>query len=223
MFCVNINPAGNLIVTGSYDETVRLWDMKTGKCVRTLNAHSDPVSAVEFNIDGTLIVSSAYDGLCRVWDTTSGRCLKTLYCDKTSPVAFARFSPNSKYVISSSLDSTLRLWELGEKVSCVRTFTGHQNSKYCAPVSFLSNSSKDASKQATSSSTSQPQLIAGASEDGRILIWDIGSQQLIQQWDAHSGAVLSFCSHPTKRLIVSSALTAPYEFKLWYDTSYSSS
>ena len=52
--------------------------MKTGKCLKTLPAHSDPVSAVDFNRDGALIVSSSYDGLCRIWDTASGQCLKTL-------------------------------------------------------------------------------------------------------------------------------------------------
>ena len=72
-----------------------MWDVKTGKCIRTLPAHSDPVSAVHFNRDGSLIVSSSYDGLwyihyhyyyyysigsfcSRIWDTASGQCLKTL-------------------------------------------------------------------------------------------------------------------------------------------------
>ena len=45
---------------------------RTGKCLKTLPAHSDPVSAVHFNRDGSLIVSSSYDGLCRIWDTASG-------------------------------------------------------------------------------------------------------------------------------------------------------
>jgi len=61
-----------------FDESVRIWDVKTGKCLKTLPAHSDPVSAVDFNRDGGLIVSSSYDGLCRIWDTASGQCLKTL-------------------------------------------------------------------------------------------------------------------------------------------------
>jgi len=42
---------------------VRIWDVKTGKCLKTLPAHSDPVTAVDFNRDGSLIVSSSYDGL----------------------------------------------------------------------------------------------------------------------------------------------------------------
>ena len=83
VFCCNFNPQSNLIVSGSvsacfhsspshphtltpppqFDESVRVWDVKTGKCLRTLPAHSDPVSAVHFNRDGSLIVSSSYDGL----------------------------------------------------------------------------------------------------------------------------------------------------------------
>jgi WD40 repeat protein len=63
VFCVNFNPQSNLIVSGSFDESVRIWDVKQGKCLKTLPAHSEPVSAVHFNRDGTLIVSSSYDGL----------------------------------------------------------------------------------------------------------------------------------------------------------------
>lgn len=88
VFCCNFNPQSNLIVSGSvscfivmmvyitriqvfestvylkqFDESVRIWDVRTGKCLKTLPAHSDPVSAVHFNRDGSLIVSSSYDGL----------------------------------------------------------------------------------------------------------------------------------------------------------------
>ena len=46
-----------------FDESIRIWDVKTGKMLKHLAAHSDPVSAVHFNRDGTLIVSSSYDGM----------------------------------------------------------------------------------------------------------------------------------------------------------------
>ena len=64
------------MVSGSFDESVRIWDVRTGKCLKTLPAHSDPVSAVHFNRDGSLIVSSSYDGLCRIWDTASGEIIQ---------------------------------------------------------------------------------------------------------------------------------------------------
>lgn len=65
-------------MSGSFDETVKIWDIRSGTCIKTLPAHSDPVSAVSFNRDGTLITSSSYDGLIRIWETASGQCIKTL-------------------------------------------------------------------------------------------------------------------------------------------------
>ena len=99
VFCVNFNPQSNLIVSGSFDESVRIWDVRDGKCLKSLPAHTEPVSAVHFNRDGTLIVSSSYDGLwyrskicnsnipcSRIWDTATGQCLKTLIDDDNPPV-----------------------------------------------------------------------------------------------------------------------------------------
>ncbi len=52
VFCCNFNPQSSLVVSGSFDESVRIWDVKTGQCLKTLPAHSDPVSAVSYHIDG---------------------------------------------------------------------------------------------------------------------------------------------------------------------------
>merc|ERR1711909_20869 len=101
-----------------------------GKCLKTLPAHSDPVSAVHFNRDGSLIVSSSYDGLCRIWDTASGQCLKTLIDDDNPPVSFVKFSPNGKYILAATLDNTLKLWDYS-KGKCLKTYSGHKNEKDC--------------------------------------------------------------------------------------------
>lgn len=79
VFCVNFNHKSNLLASGGFDETVRIWDVArgpsyscttrlssygtTGKSLKVLPAHSDPVTAVSFNKDGSLIVSCAMDGL----------------------------------------------------------------------------------------------------------------------------------------------------------------
>lgn len=107
MFCVNFNPQSNLLVSGSFDETVRVWDLKSGKCLKVLPAHSDPVTAVHFDKEGALIVSSSYDGLCRIWDVSTGHCQKTLIDDENPPVSFAKFSPNGKFILVGTLDNTL--------------------------------------------------------------------------------------------------------------------
>lgn len=80
VFCVNWNPQSNLLVSGSFDESIRMWDVArgesvrvlascfeltegTGKVLRVISAHSDPITAVNFSGDGSMIVSSSYDGL----------------------------------------------------------------------------------------------------------------------------------------------------------------
>ena len=67
VFCVCFNPQGNLLASGSFDESLRVWDVKTARCLKTLPAHSDPISGVHFNCDGTLIVSGSYDRTLKVW------------------------------------------------------------------------------------------------------------------------------------------------------------
>lgn len=50
-------------VSGSFDEKVKIWDVATGKCLRTMASHSEPVTAAAFNADGTGVVSGSADGL----------------------------------------------------------------------------------------------------------------------------------------------------------------
>lgn len=63
VFCVAFTPQGNLLASGSYDETIKIWDLKRGTCLRTLPAHSDPVAAVGFSGDGSILCSAGHDGL----------------------------------------------------------------------------------------------------------------------------------------------------------------
>ncbi|TFY68339.1 hypothetical protein EVJ58_g1056 [Rhodofomes roseus] len=85
----------NLLVSGGFDETVRIWDVARGRTLKTLPAHSDPVTAVTFNHDGTLIASCAMDGLIRIWDAESGQCLKTL-ADDDNPIWFVQFTSDTR-------------------------------------------------------------------------------------------------------------------------------
>ena len=63
IFCVAFTPQGNLLASGSFDETVKIWDVKRGICLRTLPAHADPVAAVGFSGDGSVLCSAGHDGL----------------------------------------------------------------------------------------------------------------------------------------------------------------
>ena len=63
IYSIAFSPKGNMLVSGSYDEAVFLWDVRTARVMRSLPAHSDPVGGVDFIRDGTLIASCAGDGL----------------------------------------------------------------------------------------------------------------------------------------------------------------
>src|SRR3990167_7613569 len=77
VFCVSFNPMGNIIASGSFDESIKLWDVRSGSsCISTLPAHSDPVCSIDWNKDGTLLASASYDGNLRLWSPDSSVCLK---------------------------------------------------------------------------------------------------------------------------------------------------
>ena len=64
---INYSPDGRLIVTGSDDHTLRLWDATTGAQLAVLSGHMDEVNWVTFSHDGKLIFSASGDRTVRTW------------------------------------------------------------------------------------------------------------------------------------------------------------
>ena len=69
---------GRLLASGSWDNTVRLWDTETGRCVATLEGHTAGVWGVALSGDGRRALSGSLDKTVRLWDTETGRCVATL-------------------------------------------------------------------------------------------------------------------------------------------------
>ncbi len=69
---VAFNADGTSIVSGSRDNTVRVWDAITGTLIRTIEGHTNDVFAVAFSIDGTRIVSGSRDNTVRLDDKNFG-------------------------------------------------------------------------------------------------------------------------------------------------------
>jgi COMPASS component SWD3 len=186
IYSIAFSPKGNILVSGSYDESVMLWDVRSGRMMRTLPAHSDPVSGVDFVRDGTLVVSGGGDGLMfvlrvrtkltdrRVWDTPTGQCLRTLISASHAPVSSAIFSPNGRYILAWTLDSCVRLWSyIPGRGRCVKTYQGHINERFSISGCF----------------GPRGEVVSG-SEDGSVVIWDVESKELLQRLQAHEGVVL---------------------------------
>jgi transducin (beta)-like 1 len=66
-----------MLATASYDHTVKLWDAKTGQCIRTLKMHTEPVYSVAFSPDGKHVASGSFDKRIRVWEIATGLLEKT--------------------------------------------------------------------------------------------------------------------------------------------------
>ncbi|KAK4942756.1 WD domain protein [Elasticomyces elasticus] len=179
VYSLAFSPKGNMLVSGSYDEAVFLWDVRAGRVMRSLPAHSDPVGGVDFLRDGTMVCSCAGDGLIRIWDAGTGQCLKTLVDEDRRPVTNVRFTPNGKYVVAWTLDNSIRLWRYTEG-TCVKTYQGHVNQKYSLGGVVGSYSSTHATQA----------FVASGSEDGDVLVWDITSKEVLWRGRGHSDVVL---------------------------------
>ena len=203
-----------MLVSGSYDEAVFLWDVRGARVMRSLPAHSDPVGGVDFVRDGTLIASCGGDGLIRVWDTATGQCLRTLVHEDNAPVAAVRFAPNGRFVLAWTLDSCVRLWHYGEG-RCVKTYQGHVNRKYSLSGAFgvygdVDEEARGGARRPGRASTKQA-FVASGSEDGAIVMWNVGNKAVLQRLEGHEGVVLGVDAR--KDMLVSGGLDGTV--RLW--------
>jgi WD40 repeat protein len=105
------SPDGARVLTGSVDNTARLWDAVTGKALATLGGHTLAVIAVAFSPDGARVLTGSIGNTARLWDASTGRTLATLkgHTDRVTAVAF---SPDGARALTGADDNTVRLWPL---------------------------------------------------------------------------------------------------------------
>ncbi|XP_041724033.1 F-box/WD repeat-containing protein 7 isoform X2 [Coregonus clupeaformis] len=116
---------GDLIVSGSDDNTLKVWSALTSKCLRTLVGHTGGVWSSQMS--GNMVISGSTDRTLKVWDAESGECVYTLY-GHTSTVRCIHL--HDKQVVSGSRDATLRLWDV-ESGECLHVLTGHVAAVRC--------------------------------------------------------------------------------------------
>lgn len=100
-----------LLIGGSWDETVRLWDPTGQEAPADLPGHTGRIALITFNPDGRLMASAGHDQSIRVWDVATGQL--TFRCEgHTDIVAAVAFSPDGAMLASSSYDETIKLWDV---------------------------------------------------------------------------------------------------------------
>jgi WD40 repeat protein len=99
---------GMRAITGAQGNPVQLWDLETGKCLRTF-VHTGPVWALAWNPDRRSFLS--VDGTMRLWDVETGRCVQ-VFEGHTAGVVSAAFSSDQRRAFSCDWGGGIRVWDL---------------------------------------------------------------------------------------------------------------
>ena len=118
---------GNLLVSGSYDCGVRLWNLETGRMVHNLQGHTQKVYSVVIDPLRNRCMSGSLDGTVRIWDVVAGECLQVLE-GHTILVGLLGLTP--QHLVSAAADTTLRVWS-PDTGQCRHILAGHHGAITC--------------------------------------------------------------------------------------------
>ena len=106
---VAVTADGKKLASGSYDTTIKLWDLATGKEIASLRGHTAAVYSVAFAPDGKTLASGGHDDTARLWDAATGREIATL--KHAYHVKRVVFTPDGKTLISAG-EGPIKLWDV---------------------------------------------------------------------------------------------------------------
>lgn len=109
-------PDAKILITGSRDTTIKLFEMPTVLEKKSLTGHKGWVRSLVVSPDGKILVSASDDQTIKFWDLSTGRNFRTLK-GHSGPVRGLAFSPDGKRLASASWDRTVKLWEGGAKAA----------------------------------------------------------------------------------------------------------
>jgi WD40 repeat protein len=168
---VIFNPDGKTLASGGDDQTVRLWEVSSGKLLTILQGHIGIIYSVAFSPDGKMLASGGDDQTVRLWEVSSGKLLTILQVH-TGTVYSVAFSPDGKTLASGGDDQTIRLWE----VSSGKLFTslrGHIS--IVRSVAFSPDG----------------KMLASGNADQTIRLWEVSSGKLLITLQGHTSIVRS--------------------------------
>jgi DNA-binding beta-propeller fold protein YncE len=195
---VAFSPDGTRLASGSLDNTVRVWDARSGQQLLALKGHTDTVTSVAFSPDGTRLASGSDDQTVKVWDARSGQQLLALKGHRGG----VAFSPDGTRLATGSRDQTVKVWDArsGQQLLALKGHAGGVTSVAFSPDGTrLASGSWDWTVKVWDARsgqellnlkghTKQVQSVA-FSPDGTRLASDSG-QNTVKVWDARSGQQL---------------------------------
>jgi F-box and WD-40 domain protein MET30 len=154
----------NILATGSYDSTIKIWDLDTGEVIRTLEGHTSGVRCLQF--DDSKLISGSLDKTLKVWNWRTGECIAT-HTGHDEGIIAVHF--DQKLLASGSADNTVRVWDFKDhKVSVLRGHTDWVNSVRI---------------------DSRSRTLLTASDDCTVNLWDLDTNRIIRTYEGHVGHV----------------------------------
>ncbi|ETO36861.1 WD-40 repeat protein [Reticulomyxa filosa] len=189
-----------LICSGSSDNTIRVWDIKTKRQTQLFNGHLGSVICVKFspyhyrNNSCHVICSSSLDNTIRFWDFKHKQQLQ-IFNEYTGWVGGMEFSPfnNGRYLCSGAFDNAIRLWDI-ETYKLLHVFNGHTNGVWCVDFSPLQSNNyndNDNKRNSIGMIGGNGYTVCSGSLDSNIRIWDIETTKQISIFKGHTDWIRS--------------------------------
>lgn len=220
---------GKLLVSAGHDNTVRVWNIETGRAIRTFRGHGSWVRASAAAADGRWILSGGYDAQIRRWSIEGGDEIHVLqgrpFEGHANAVLAASFSPDGTQVVTASQDRRAKSWQ-ADSGEVVRTFDeGHaflaSNVVFLADGKRLVTSAMDnttriwdvvagtelfrldrTGRNAALAVSNDGRRIVTGSDDGAVKIWNTQDGELLQTLQAHSHEVTAVAISNTQPALV---------------------
>lgn len=154
----------NILATGSYDTTIKIWNIETGEEIRTLRGHISAVRCLQF--DDSKLISGSFDKTIKIWNWQTGECLSTIGCHNNGVLSVHFDGPT---LASGSIDKTVKIFNFDTKQTfCLR---GHTD--------WVNHVRVD----------SPSRVVFSASDDLSVKLWDLDLKRCVKTFLGHVGQV----------------------------------
>ena len=167
---VAYSPDGSIIATGSWDDTIRLWNGLTGEYKKTLIGHTGDVNSVAFSPDGLTLASGSADDTIRLWNVEIGG-QELEFNGRSYSIPVVAYFPDGSRIASGTLEGEIHIWDAftGQHIT---SYTGHAGEVITNVTSLGFN--PDGS------------ILASGGTDRIIRLWDTATGQQLRTIEEHS-------------------------------------
>jgi WD40 repeat protein len=184
--CLSFTPDSQTLVSGSFDQSIKLWQVADHKLVHELKDHHKGVFALAVSADGRTLASGSWDETIKLWDIATGQLLSNLEGHRTSVRALAA-SPDNQLLISGSFDNTVRVWQLASG-DLLKTMSHDE------PIAALALNHTG-------------QILASTSDDGLVKLWSVSSGEVIAQLTGNNNCICSLTISPNSDAVLAGTVS----------------